>query len=176
MNRNWSNQREIPLSKPKWGITKITNRQKTMRTNGLPSGQLFPKDGRSATHTKSITNKHKVKHNRNSYNLKIFIFQVLKLEFLTFDVEYHSTCFYDRLSIADGDNFTEASTNIMLCGNNSKDSFLSSESSLTLTFISDHVVQKTGLTAKISGWSTVSCIFLYLCCIVDYKLVFCLIN
>ena len=43
MNRNWSNQKAIPLSKPKWEITKINNRQNTIRINGQPSGQLFPK-------------------------------------------------------------------------------------------------------------------------------------
>ena len=40
-------RRQIPPSKPKWEITKITNAQNTMRTNG----QLFPKGGHSATQT-----------------------------------------------------------------------------------------------------------------------------
>ena len=29
-----ANRRQIPLSKPKWEITEITNRQYTMKTNG----------------------------------------------------------------------------------------------------------------------------------------------
>ena len=37
-----------------------------MRTYGQLSGQLFPKGGHSATQTKSIMNKHKVKHKRKS--------------------------------------------------------------------------------------------------------------
>ena len=39
-----------------------------MRTDGQPSGQLFPKRWplRNQNQTKSIMNKHKVKHHRNS--------------------------------------------------------------------------------------------------------------
>ena len=57
---------QIPLLKPKWEINKNTNRQKTMRTNGQPSVQLFPKRWslNSQTRTKSIMNKHKVKHHQ----------------------------------------------------------------------------------------------------------------
>ena len=36
-------RRQIPPSKPKWEITKITNRQDTTKTNGQPSGNPFPK-------------------------------------------------------------------------------------------------------------------------------------
>ena len=47
MRKPWTGtrviRRQIPLSKPKWEITKITNRQNAMRTNGEPRGQLFPK-------------------------------------------------------------------------------------------------------------------------------------
>ena len=39
--------RQIPLSKPKWEMTKITNRQNTMRT----VGSYIPKGGHSATQT-----------------------------------------------------------------------------------------------------------------------------
>ena len=67
MNRNWSNQRPNPALKTQTEIN-ITNRQKTMRTNGQPSGQLFPKRWplSNPNRTKSIMNKHKVKHHRNS--------------------------------------------------------------------------------------------------------------
>ena len=43
-------------------------RKKTMRTYGQPSGQLFPKRWplSNPNRTKSIINKHKVKHHRNS--------------------------------------------------------------------------------------------------------------
>ena len=44
MNRNWSNQKAIPLLKPKWEKTKITNRQNTV-------GSYFPKGGHSAIQT-----------------------------------------------------------------------------------------------------------------------------
>ena len=39
-----------------------------MRTNGKPSGQLFPKrwPHSNPNRTKSIMNKHKVEHHRNS--------------------------------------------------------------------------------------------------------------
>ena len=44
MNRNWCNQKANPTLKTKTGNKiNITNRQNTMRTNCLPSGQLFPK-------------------------------------------------------------------------------------------------------------------------------------
>ena len=45
-----------------------TNRQKTMRTNGQPSEQLLPKRWplSNPNRTKSIMNKRKVKHHRNS--------------------------------------------------------------------------------------------------------------
>ena len=61
-------RRQISLSKPKWKITKILIRQNTMRTNGQPSGQLFPKRWSlsNPNRTKCIINKHKVKHHRNS--------------------------------------------------------------------------------------------------------------
>ena len=61
-------RRRIPLSKPKWDINKITNRQNTTRTNGQPSRQLFPKRWSlsNPNRTKSRMNKHKVKHHRNS--------------------------------------------------------------------------------------------------------------
>ena len=64
----WAIRRQITLSKPKWEIIKITNRQNTMRTNGQPSGQLFPKRWSlsNPNRTKSIMNKHKVKHHRKS--------------------------------------------------------------------------------------------------------------
>ena len=54
----WAIRRQVPLSKPKWEITKITNRQNTMRTNGQPSGQLFPKRWSlsNPSQTKSIMN------------------------------------------------------------------------------------------------------------------------
>ena len=41
-----------------------------MRTNGQPSGQLFPKRWQlsNPNRTKSIMNKHTVKHQRNSDN------------------------------------------------------------------------------------------------------------
>ena len=60
-------RRQIPLSKPKWEITKITNRQNTMRTNGQPNGQLFLKKWSlsNPNRTKIIMNKHRVKHHRN---------------------------------------------------------------------------------------------------------------
>ena len=43
--------------------------KKTMETTGQPSGQLFPKRWplSNPNRTKSIMNKHKVKHHRNSY-------------------------------------------------------------------------------------------------------------
>ena len=43
-------------------------RQNTMSTNGQPSGQLFPKTWplSNQNRTKSVMNKHKVKHHRNS--------------------------------------------------------------------------------------------------------------
>ena len=69
MNMNWSNQKSNPALKTKMGKKiKITNRQKTMRTYGQPSGQLFPKRWPLSNpyQTKSIMNKHKVKHHRNS--------------------------------------------------------------------------------------------------------------
>ena len=58
---------QIPLLKSKREIN-ITNRQKTMRTYGQQSGQLFPKRWplSNPNRTKSIMNKHKVKHHRNS--------------------------------------------------------------------------------------------------------------
>ena len=85
---------------------------------------------------------------------KSFLYvQILKLEFLTFDVEYHPDCFYDRLTIVDGDGVATPTVNKMLCGSGLLDTFMSSESSLVLKFISDHVVQKTGFKANISGMS-----------------------
>ena len=68
MNRNWSNQKQNPTLKTKMEIIKITNRQKTMRTYGQPSGQLFPKRWplSNPNQTKSIVKKHKVKHHQNS--------------------------------------------------------------------------------------------------------------
>ena len=71
MNRNWSNQKPIPPSKPKREITKITNRHNTMRTHDQPSGQLFPKSRplSNPNRTKSIMNKHKVKRHRKTLYL-----------------------------------------------------------------------------------------------------------
>ena len=59
---------QIPLLKPKREINKYYNRQNTMRTNCLPSGQLFPKRWplSNPNWTKSIMNKHKAKHHSKS--------------------------------------------------------------------------------------------------------------
>ena len=62
-------KRQIRLSKPKWDIKIISNRQNTMRTHGYLSGQLFPKRWSlsNPNRTKSIMDKHKVKtHHQNS--------------------------------------------------------------------------------------------------------------
>ena len=68
--RTWTGaiRRQIQISKPKLEITKITNRQNTMRTNGQPSRQLFTKRWSlsNPNWTKSIMSKHKVKHHQNS--------------------------------------------------------------------------------------------------------------
>ena len=68
MIRKWGNHNQIPLLKTKWEKIKNTNRQKTRRTNGQPSRQLFPKRWllSNPNQTKSMINKHKVKHHRNS--------------------------------------------------------------------------------------------------------------
>ena len=54
MNRDWSDQKAIPPSKPKLVITKITNRQNKMSSNGQPNGQLFPKRWSLSNPTKSV--------------------------------------------------------------------------------------------------------------------------
>ena len=79
MRKQWTGtgaiRRQIPLSKPKWKITKITNKQNTTRTNGQPSGQLFSKmrSLSNPNRTKSIINKYKVKHHGNSDTKKRFL-------------------------------------------------------------------------------------------------------
>ena len=74
-----SNEQELGQSKAKFGSSNqnaeqidIMNRQKTMRTNNQPSGQLFPKRGpiSNPNRTKNIMNKHNVKHHRNSHTKK----------------------------------------------------------------------------------------------------------
>ena len=54
--------------KIKMGNKLNTNRQNIISTNGQPSAQLFPKRWSlsNQNRTKSIMNKHKVKHHRNS--------------------------------------------------------------------------------------------------------------
>ena len=62
-------QTQIPPSKPKWEIIKITNSQNGMRTYGQPRGQLFPKRWpiSNPNRTKNMI-KHKMKRHRNSDN------------------------------------------------------------------------------------------------------------
>ena len=68
MDRNWSNHKPNAALKTKIGKLKMTNRQKTMRTNDRPSGQLFRKRWQHSNpnRTKSIMNKHEAKHHSNS--------------------------------------------------------------------------------------------------------------
>ena len=68
MNRDWFNQKLNPALKTKTKITKITNRQNTMRSHDQKSWQLFPKRWplSNPNRTKSIMNKHKGKRDRNS--------------------------------------------------------------------------------------------------------------
>ena len=68
MNGNWINEKPNLVLKPKWEINKNTNKQKAIRTNGQPSGQLFPKRLPLSNYnrTKGIMNKHKVNHHRSS--------------------------------------------------------------------------------------------------------------
>ena len=59
---------QIQPSKPKCGITYITHSQKTKRTYGRPSKQLFPKRWplSNRNRTKNNMNTHKVKRHQNS--------------------------------------------------------------------------------------------------------------
>ena len=61
---------QIQPKKPKWEITTITNSQKTKRTYGQPSEQLFPNRWplSNRNRTKNNRNTHKVKCHRNSDN------------------------------------------------------------------------------------------------------------
>ena len=69
MNRNWCNQKANPAFTTRRGNDQKSHKDKnTMRTIGQPNGQLFPKRWSlsNPNRTKSILNKHNVKHHLNS--------------------------------------------------------------------------------------------------------------
>ena len=79
---------------------------------------------------------------------------MLLVDFESFDVEYHPKCLYDSVKIYNGNEALSATLNKTLCGQTIPYQYISSGSSLVLKFVTDHVVQKKGFQAKISGMLT----------------------
>lgn len=75
----------------------------------------------------------------------------IKVEFLEFDIESHSTCSYDRLLVFDGPN-TESSLLGTFCGNSLPPVFNATNTTgeLTFQFISDANTLGTGWKAKVT--------------------------
>ena len=59
---------------------------------------------------------------------------VLSLQFTAFDIEAHSTCFFDHLTITDGDGTTLMEKN---CGNTLPPAITSTSNIVKLVFITD---------------------------------------
>ena len=75
---------------------------------------------------------------------------VLSLQFTAFDIEAHSTCFFDHLTITDGDGTTLMEKN---CGNTLPPAITSTSNIVKLVFITDNLVTRPGWSLS---WSAVT--------------------
>eukprot|EP00057_Strongylocentrotus_purpuratus_P007249 XP_011661723.1 PREDICTED: deleted in malignant brain tumors 1 protein [Strongylocentrotus purpuratus] len=73
--------------------------------------------------------------------------QVVSVTFEFFDLEYHTTCYWDSLTVYDGTS-TSDPVLAVLCGNTIPDSLTSSGRSMFLVFKTDSSVTKNGFSAS----------------------------
>ncbi len=74
---------------------------------------------------------------------------MLRVQFITFDVESQSTCNFDRLLVYDGPN-TQSTLLGRFCGTSIPGPFTSTNGPLTFHFISDNSVVRSGWSAQVS--------------------------
>ena len=75
---------------------------------------------------------------------------ILSLQFTAFDIESHSTCDYDHLTITDGDGTTLMEKS---CGSSLPAAITSRTNSVTLIFSTDDSYAKTGWSVN---WTAVT--------------------
>ena len=75
---------------------------------------------------------------------------ILSLQFTAFDIESHSTCAYDHLTITDGDGTTLMEKS---CGSSLPAAITSRTNSVTLIFSTDDSYAKTGWSVN---WTAVT--------------------
>ena len=87
-----------------------------------------------------------------------FLLQRLRIQFISFDIEDHSTCSWDYLELTEG-NVDDAIHLGRLCGSTLPYGIVSKSNYLRLVFHSDHIVPKAGFKAIISteGMKLICC-------------------
>ena len=75
---------------------------------------------------------------------------ILALQFTAFDIEYDSDCYYDHLTITDGDGTTLMEKS---CGNSLPADIRSTSNVVNLLFITNGVITRTGWSVS---WSAVT--------------------
>lgn len=72
---------------------------------------------------------------------------IIKLTFVDFKLEVHSTCLYDSVVIYDGDEGSNSSMLGKFCGEILPSPVYASKGKMTVTFISDETVPDSGFNA-----------------------------
>lgn len=84
----------------------------------------------------------------NQKSIKILL-QVIKIHFVSFDLEYSTNCLYDNVAIYDGINNKSPLVDTY-CGGHLPENFKSSGRYVYITFKSDSSVQRKGFKASYS--------------------------